>query len=101
MFLVVFWIVSMAWMNGTNDDGTQAKWTLLVAGSREFSNYSHQSDICHAYHVLKDGGLRDENIIIMMYDDMTDNFEISYLRSIYNRPNDLNVHVGHTTTVPW
>ena len=26
-------------------------WVLLVAGSQGFSNYRHQSDVCHAYHV--------------------------------------------------
>lgn len=27
-------------------------WALLVAGSREWSNYRHQADVCHAYQVI-------------------------------------------------
>ncbi|KAG6396967.1 hypothetical protein SASPL_143127 [Salvia splendens] len=45
-----------------------------VAGSNGFGNYRHQADVCHAYQILKKGGIKDENIIVFMYDDiaMTD-----------------------------
>lgn len=34
-----------------------------------------QADVCHAYHVLKDHGVKEENIIVMMYDDIAYNEE--------------------------
>ncbi|KAI9159946.1 hypothetical protein LWI28_003633 [Acer negundo] len=29
-----------------------------------------KADVCHAYQILKKGGLKDENIIVFMYDDV-------------------------------
>ncbi|KAK2407251.1 vacuolar-processing enzyme [Trifolium repens] len=92
--MLVFWMISMAWMSGTNGDGIGTKWGFLVAGSREFENYRHQADVCHAYHVLKDGGLRDENIIVMMYDDIAFNARNPSPGHIYNRPNGPDVYAG-------
>ena len=31
---------------------------------------SLQADVCHAYQVLKEHGVPDENIVVMMYDDI-------------------------------
>jgi glycosylphosphatidylinositol transamidase (GPIT) subunit GPI8 len=28
-------------------------WAVLVAGSKDFWNYRHQADVCHAYHLLR------------------------------------------------
>jgi legumain len=44
-------------------------WALLVAGSKDYGNYRHQADVCHAYQILHAHGIPDENIIVMMYDD--------------------------------
>ena len=43
-----------------------------------------QADVCHAYHVLKQGGLNDEHIVVFVYDDNANNVAkgvplISYL----------------------
>ncbi|VDL62937.1 unnamed protein product [Nippostrongylus brasiliensis] len=45
-------------------------YALLVAGSNGFSNYRHQADVAHAYHVLLQHGVPAENIVTMMYDDV-------------------------------
>lgn len=31
---------------------------VLVAGSNGFGNYRHQADICHAYHILINNGVK-------------------------------------------
>ncbi|KAI3922810.1 hypothetical protein MKW98_006941 [Papaver atlanticum] len=49
---------------------TGRKWALLVAGAQGYSNYRHQANICNAYQLLRGGGLLDENIVTMMYDDV-------------------------------
>jgi len=70
------------------------KWALLVAGSTGYSNYRHQADVCHAYQVLKNGGLKDENIIVMMYDDIAYNEQNPWPGVIINQPDGPNVYIG-------
>jgi legumain len=48
-------------------------WAVLVAGSNGYYNYRHQSDICHAYQILRKNGIPDSNIIVFMYDDIANN----------------------------
>ncbi|KAL8171125.1 hypothetical protein V2J09_022929 [Rumex salicifolius] len=73
--------------NGTN-------WAVLVAGSNGYGNYRHQADICHAYQILKKGGLKDENIIVFMYDDIAHNPENPRKGVIINSPHGPNVYKG-------
>ncbi|KAF5452857.1 hypothetical protein F2P56_027815 [Juglans regia] len=70
------------------------RWAVLVAGSRGYENYRHQADVCHAYQVLKKGGLSDENIVVFMYDDIA--FHSSNPRPgvIINKPNGDDVYEG-------
>ncbi|GMN63879.1 hypothetical protein TIFTF001_032941 [Ficus carica] len=70
------------------------KWAVLIAGSNGYFNYRHQADVCHAYQILKKGGLKDENIIVFMYDDIA--FEIENPRPgvIINKPDGPDVYQG-------
>ncbi|CAD5219347.1 unnamed protein product [Bursaphelenchus xylophilus] len=43
---------------------------VIVVGSEGFDNYRHQANGCHAYHVLREHGVKEENIITMMYDNI-------------------------------
>ncbi|XP_073222058.1 vacuolar-processing enzyme-like [Cicer arietinum] len=70
------------------------KWAFLVAGSNGFENYRHQANVCHAYQVLKSGGLKDENIIVMMFDDIAYHPKNPKRGVIMNRPNGPNVYRG-------
>ncbi|KAK8778506.1 hypothetical protein V5799_020153, partial [Amblyomma americanum] len=69
-------------------------WALLVAGSSGYENYRHQADVCHAYHVLRNHGIPDNRIVVMMYDD------IAYARNnptpgvIVNHVNGSNLYPG-------
>ncbi|XP_024996271.1 vacuolar-processing enzyme beta-isozyme-like [Cynara cardunculus var. scolymus] len=57
----------------TNDQSAEdigTTWAVLIAGSKGYFNYRHQASVCHAYQILKKGGLKDENIIVFMYDDI-------------------------------
>ena len=53
-----------------------------------------QADVCHAYQILKKGGLKDENIIVFMYDDIA--FDKSNPRPgvIINKPDGDDVYEG-------
>jgi len=73
---------------------TGKRWALLVAGSNGYENYRHQADICHAYQILKKGGLKDENIIVFMYDDIAYNPKNPRHGVIINHPNGPDVYYG-------
>ncbi|XP_034683448.1 vacuolar-processing enzyme-like [Vitis riparia] len=70
------------------------RWAVLIAGSNGYWNYRHQADICHAYQLLKKGGLKDENIIVFMYDDISFNEENPRPGIIINSPHGEDVYEG-------
>ncbi|PON87668.1 Peptidase C13, legumain [Trema orientale] len=78
--------------NSNHKNGT--RWAVLVAGSNYYDNYRHQADVCHAYQVLKKGGLKDENIIVFMYDDIAFNTYNPRPGVIINKPHGPNVYEG-------
>ena len=53
-----------------------------------------QSDVCHAYQILKRGGLKDENIIVFMYDDIAYDIENPHPGILINRPDGPDVYQG-------
>ncbi|KAH7574316.1 hypothetical protein JRO89_XS03G0281500 [Xanthoceras sorbifolium] len=60
----------------SDDEATVGtRWAVLIAGSNGYWNYRHQADVCHAYQLLRQGGLKEENIIVFMYDDIAFNEE--------------------------
>ncbi|RZC68478.1 hypothetical protein C5167_031694 [Papaver somniferum] len=79
-----------------DDDKTSqgTRWAVLLAGSNGYENYRHQADICHAYQVLKKGGLKDENIIVFMYDDIVFNEYNPRPGVIINNPRGEDVYYG-------
>ncbi|KAF3613740.1 Vacuolar-processing enzyme [Capsicum annuum] len=76
------------------DETVGTKWAVLVAGSHGWWNYRHQADVCHAYQILKKGGLKDENIIVFMYDDIANNTMNPRPGVIINNPHGQNVYKG-------
>ncbi|KAL9313119.1 hypothetical protein ACSQ67_018571 [Phaseolus vulgaris] len=75
-----------------NQEGT--RWALLIAGSNGYWNYRHQSDVCHAYQLLRKGGLKEENIVVFMYDDIAFNEENPRPGVIINSPHGNDVYKG-------
>lgn len=67
-------------------------WAILVAGSNNYWNYRHQSDICHAYQILHQNDFPDSNIITMMYDDIAFNPLNPYQGIILNNQTGSNVY---------
>eukprot|EP00932_Pfiesteria_piscicida_P001750 SRR837773.1170.p2 GENE.SRR837773.1170~~SRR837773.1170.p2 ORF type:complete len:453 (-),score=215.82 SRR837773.1170:70-1428(-) len=68
-------------------------WAVIAAGSAGFFNYRHQADACHAYHVLRKGGIPESNIILMMQDDVANSDENPFKGKLYNKPGDDSVDV--------
>ncbi|KAK8476422.1 hypothetical protein V6N13_065910 [Hibiscus sabdariffa] len=78
-----------------SDSNVEGKrWAVLIAGSNGYDNYRHQADVCHAYQILRKGGLEDENIIVFMYDDIA--FDVNNPRPgvIINKPDGEDVYQG-------
>lgn len=69
-------------------------WVVLVATSSGYINYRHQADLCHAYQVLKSHGIKDEKIIVMMVDDIANNWENKEKGSIINEVGGKDVYKG-------
>lgn len=53
-----------------------------------------QADVCHAYQLLRKGGLKEENIVVFMYDDIADNEENPRKGIIINSPHGSDVYEG-------
>ncbi|KAK7321606.1 hypothetical protein VNO77_32416 [Canavalia gladiata] len=70
------------------------RWAILIAGSNGYWNYRHQADICHAYQILRKGGLKEENIIVFMYDDIAFNENNPKPGVIINKPDGDDVYEG-------
>jgi len=63
-----------------------AHWAVIVAGSKGYGNYRHQADACHAYQIVRRGGIPQDNIITMAYDDIAHNSENPFPGKIFNKP---------------
>ncbi|XP_076951863.1 legumain-like [Bidens hawaiensis] len=74
--------------------GNGTRWALLVAGSKGYKNYRHQANVCHAYQLLKKGGLKDENIVVFMYDDIATSDENPRPGVIIHHPEGEDVYAG-------
>lgn len=48
-------------------------WALLVATSREWTNYRHQADVLAIYQQLKAAGYTDDHIVLIVEDDLAQN----------------------------
>ncbi|PVD26556.1 hypothetical protein C0Q70_14233 [Pomacea canaliculata] len=68
--------------------------TGISGDSSSFNVIPLQADICHAYHVMSNHGIPDDQIVVMMYDDIANNKENPYKGNIINQPNGTNVYPG-------
>ncbi|XP_010259032.1 PREDICTED: vacuolar-processing enzyme-like [Nelumbo nucifera] len=75
-------------------EGVGTTWAVLVAGSSGFGNYRHQADVCHAYQLLRKGGLKEENIVVFMYDDIAYSEFNPKPGVIINHPQGPDVYAG-------
>ncbi|CAA0838861.1 Vacuolar-processing enzyme beta-isozyme [Striga hermonthica] len=89
------WDPIIRWpVGGREPEENGTRWAVLVAGSNGFGNYRHQADVCHAYQILKRGGLKDENIVVFMYDDIATNELNPRKGIIINHPTGEDVYAG-------
>lgn len=69
-------------------------WLIVTNSGIPISTYFFQADVCHSYQLVKRGGLKDENIIVFMYDDIASDEENPRPGVIINHPQGDNVYQG-------
>merc|ERR1712198_337970 len=95
--LCLFLLGAATCLHGARVPKTGAKqnhYALLVAGSRGYWNYRHQSDIAHAWQIVRRMGVPEENIVTMMYDDVADSNSNPVKGTLINRPGGQDVYQG-------
>jgi hypothetical protein len=61
---------------------------------------ARQADVCHAYQILKRGGVQEENIVVFMYDDIAKNPLNPRPGVIINHPKGKDVYAGVPKVLP-
>merc|ERR1712166_513040 len=61
-------------------------YAVIVVGSKGYANYRHHADGCHAYQIMKQNGIPESNIILMMQDDVANAEENPYPGKLFNKP---------------
>jgi glycosylphosphatidylinositol transamidase (GPIT) subunit GPI8 len=61
---------------------------------------ARQADVCNAYQILKKGGLKEENIVVFMYDDIAHNPDNPRPGVIINNPKGKDVYAGVPKVLP-
>jgi len=82
--MISFLFISFAFAFTYN--GEEMHYAVLTSGSNGYMNYRHQADVCHAYHVLRAGGMPEENIIVLSVDDAATSPENPFPGKLYNKP---------------
>eukprot|EP00983_Pelagomonas_calceolata_P098728 1158381-Pelagomonas_calceolata.AAC.1 len=78
--------------HGCNMQGPEMCIPSYPAGTRQMrampiiSPCRHQADVCHAYHLIKGGGVHTANIVTMMYGDIAYHADNPFPGKIFNRP---------------
>ncbi|KAF4375209.1 hypothetical protein G4B88_029607 [Cannabis sativa] len=75
------------------------RWAILVAGSSGIRHSFVETniglvDVCHAYQLLIKGGLKEENIVVFMYDDIAKSELNPRPGVIINHPQGDDVYAG-------
>lgn len=98
-YICALWCIGHAYQDEVPTESNRSEdsvklWALLVAGSNGYSNYRHQADVCHAYHVLRNHGIPDNHIVVMMYDDIAYAEENPTPGVVVNHINGSNLYPG-------
>jgi len=71
-------------------------WAVLVSagGPHDWYDYSTESEVCRAYHILRNNSVPEENIIVMMNDIMANHTNNINPGKLYYSPNGEDVYAG-------
>lgn len=63
--------LSTAGAGWTPSQSKEEVWALVAALSSGFNNYRHQADALRQYWLLREGGVPDDHIVLMLADDLS------------------------------
>ena len=79
-------LLTVAVLIGAASLASADNYAVIVVGSNTYMNYRHHADACHAYQILKAGGVPADNIVTMMYDDVASDKENPFKGKLFNKP---------------
>ncbi|KAM0908357.1 hypothetical protein ACQ4PT_015513 [Festuca glaucescens] len=79
---------------GTDAVGSITVHSGVLNSVVEFLRSAEKADVCHAYQILKRGGLKEENIVVFMYDDIAQDPQNLRRGVIINHPKGKDVYAG-------
>ncbi len=80
-------------LHKSNQNKHSNNWAVLVDTSRFWFNYRHIANTLSFYHILKQNGIPDSNIILMLADDVACNPRNSFPAQVFNNQNkQLNLY---------
>jgi len=65
---------------------------LIVAGSSGWENYRHQADALAQYQMLRQNGVKDDDIVLIMADDIANNSQNKEKGVVRNMPDGPNLY---------
>ena len=67
-------------------------WAVIIAGSNTYGNYRHQSDAHHAYKIMVENDIPEDQIILMVYDDVANSTSNPLPGKLFNKTDGENVY---------
>ncbi|KAI6177892.1 Peptidase C13 domain containing protein [Aphelenchoides bicaudatus] len=65
---------------------------VLLSATRDFEDYHHEANVAHAFHLLKDHGVKEDNIIVMSYDGIVNDKMNPFPGKLFNKPNSQDLY---------
>jgi hypothetical protein len=69
-------------------------WAVIGALTKDWNNYRHQADALTVYNLLKDRGVPDDRIVLLLYDDIPTDRKNTKPGEVYHIPGEKEVRKG-------
>lgn len=77
-----------------DDYQTGEFWAVIGALSKDWNNYRHQADALTVYSLLKDQGVSEDRIVLLVYDDIPTDRRNTKPGEVYHIPGEKEVRKG-------
>lgn len=84
-------VAESGWTPGSERTDT---WALIAALSSGWSNYRHQADALRQYRLLRQGGIPDDHIILLLADDLSTAAKNRAPGTVRNQPGGEDLYQG-------
>ena len=97
--LLLIYLTFLTQISADADD----HWAIIVAGSKDYMNYRHHADVYHAWQVMRNNGVPEDNIILFAYGNIAYDPNNPYPGKVFNKPSPFSpgVDVKNNVTVDY